>query len=84
MKGSPQKEAPLTLAPFMEFYEKTIEPRLSHLMDDRISVLKNKMNGHFDDLYKTFETLEQEYVVIKGQLKRIDQRLDKIDLQISY
>lgn len=49
-----------------------IEQKLS----DEVGGLRRKMLGHFDEIYRRLERLEQEYVAITQALRRIEARLD--------
>ena len=64
--SQPSEEKPLTLSQLIHFYQKTVEPRLNKvekdLRDFRIETL-----SRFDDLYKKFEDLRQEYIVANNR-----------------
>ena len=64
-----KKESPLTLNRLVSFYEKAIKPQLDEipLLRKDLEVFRNEVNQRFDDLYRKYEKLEQEYVVIKHQ-----------------
>lgn len=51
--------------------QKEVQSEVSLLRND-IYQLHSESLGRFDDLYKKFEDLRQEYVIVKEQLKRFD------------
>lgn len=52
-------EVPLTLSRFVDFYERTIEPRFRVIIEEELREFRNEVNNRFDDLYKKFETLRR-------------------------
>ena len=76
-------EKPVTLSVLINFFDKIVEPRFIKLMDERFLASESRMNQRFDDLYRKYERLEQEYVVISHQLKRCDQLFEKLTSEIS-
>lgn len=44
-------------------------------VDRRLDELRGEILGHFDELYRRFERLEQEYVAITQGLRRIEAAL---------
>ena len=44
-------------------------------MDARITELRDEMLGHFDEIYRRLERLDQEYLAITQALRRIEARL---------
>src|SRR5690242_15526422 len=61
----------------VEFYDKLIEPRFDRL-ESEVREIKNEFKesrsetlGRFDDLYKKFEDLRQEYIFANEQMKRL-------------
>lgn len=69
----------VTYDKLLEYHRTMVEPALKRLKEDvkeiiqvEIRTFRAEMNERFDDLYKKFETLEQEYIVIKEQMKRYD------------
>lgn len=77
------QEKPLTLNQLVQFYNEFIEPRFLRLekqmegLDDNFQSFRQENLSRFDDLYKKFEDLRQEYIVINAQLKRIDRFIEK-------
>jgi chromosome segregation ATPase len=51
-----------------------IDQRFDHL-DGQIAELRREMLGHFDEIYRRLERLEQEYHAITQSLRRIEARL---------
>ena len=51
-----------------------IDRRFDHL-DGQIAELRREMLGHFDEIYRRLERLEQEYYAITQALRRIEARL---------
>lgn len=72
-------EKPLTLSQLIDYHNKLVEPRLEKLdkrmdsLEVTIKALQHEMNQRFDDLYKKFEALEQEYVFANAQIKRLEE-----------
>ena len=44
-------------------------------VDARITELRGEMLGHFDEIYRCLERLDQEYLAITQALRRIEARL---------
>ena len=44
-------------------------------VDARITELRHEMLGHFDEIYRRLERLDQEYLAITQALRRIEARL---------
>ena len=44
-------------------------------VDARITELRGEMLGHFDEIYRRLERLDQEYLAITQALRRIEARL---------
>ncbi len=63
---------PESLAQLMEFYQTIIKPETNQIMQDGLREFRDEVSRNFDFLFKKFETLSQEYEVIKHQLKRFD------------
>lgn len=78
-------DTPLTFNQFVNFYHHNIQPQFDEMrvFQEEMREFQRRTDGRFDDLYKKFETLNQEYIVIKGQLKRIDDRLDSIENRVT-
>lgn len=70
-----KKENPLTLTQLNEFYLRIIKPDTEVLVYKQLNSLRVEMNENFEDLYKKFEDLQQEYVCANEQLKRIEKQL---------
>lgn len=66
-----------------QFYDSMIDPQFKTLQQDmrefreEFNEFKDESLTRFDDLYKKFETLEQEYVLANHQLKRLDRETVK-------
>jgi len=81
-----EKETPLTFERFVGFYNQYIEPRFQKLETNlsefrgEFDSFRDEVNTRFDDIYKKLETLQQEYLVISEQLKRIEEN-QSIDRQ---
>lgn len=60
-------------AQLLRFYRDVMRPEMEQMMDDKIVPLRQEMLQGFDDLYKKFETLEQEYVFANVHIKRLNQ-----------
>ena len=52
-----------------------IEERVAGV-EGQVAELRREMLGHFDEIYRRLERLEQEYVAITAALRRIEARLD--------
>jgi predicted nuclease with TOPRIM domain len=63
---------PLSLNDLGHVFNQTVEPSLQRIFSEEITPLKFEMNQRFDDLYKKFEALKQEYIFANQQLKRQD------------
>lgn len=78
-KKKSQTAEVVTYDELLEYHRTMVLPEFQRLKEDvkeiiqtEIRSLRTEMNERFDDLYKKFESLEQEYLVIKEQLKRYD------------
>ena len=71
-------EKPLTFSQLLEYHHKLVEPRFVNLeekidkIENGIQQFRHESNQRFDDLYKKFEALQQEYIFANAQLKRLD------------
>ena len=71
------QEKPLTLSQLTQFYNRTIEPQFQRLEED-VQHLKEKVDQGFDDLYRKFEVLQQEYLMTNEQIKRLTVTVSQI------
>jgi len=59
-----------------KFYSQVVEPGVRNIVNEivheEIRSLRSEMNGRFDDLYKKFEDLRQEYLIANHQMKRLE------------
>ncbi len=68
----------------IEFYHKIIEPRFDKTekeakeFREEMHCFRSETLDRFDDLYKKFENLEQEYIVANGQMKRLTKDYDQV------
>ncbi|HEX5034618.1 MAG TPA: hypothetical protein VFW62_09070 [bacterium] len=69
----------------IDFYRNLMEPRFLKIEGDlgglrgEFDEFRGETLGRFDDLYKKFEDLRQEYVFTNHQLKGIDFRLERLE-----
>lgn len=60
----------------IEFYQKIVEPGMERMFEEKfeekIAPLRDEMHQGFDDLYKKFEKLEQEYLFANVHIKRLN------------
>ena len=61
---------PVTLSVLIDFFDKIVEPRFIKLMDERFLASESRMNQRFDDLYRKYERLEQEYILNEDKPKK--------------
>lgn len=64
------------------FYQEVLLPQFKQI-DQRFERNEEKVNeiyNHIDGLYKRFETLEIEYHAITAALRRIEERLDRLEV----
>ncbi len=70
------EEKPLTFSQLVQFYREIMCPEMEQVIDQKLEArlrpLQDEMLRGFDDLYKKFETLEQEYVFANVQIKRLN------------
>lgn len=78
-------EKPLTYSEFnkglIKFYTDILEPQVSQkidILDNKLEKFQNDVNRSFDFLFKKFEDLRQEYIVINHQMKRFDTNDEKL------
>ncbi len=71
-------EKPLTFSQFIKFYKEFIEPGIKEIFFVKSDLVefRHEVNQRFDFLFKKFEDLRQEYIVIKEQLKRFDKNFE--------
>lgn len=72
MTQSKKSNPSLSLKELGDFFDRTVEPNLQRIISEEIQPLRSDMNQGFDDLYKKFEDLKQEYIFANQQLKRQD------------
>ncbi|KAB2841246.1 hypothetical protein F9K50_04330 [bacterium] len=65
------------------FYDDYIELRVDDKISTSLQEFRNEMNMRFDDLYKKFEDLQQEYVFSNHHLRRLDLRLEGVEKRLS-
>ncbi|HKY61865.1 MAG TPA: hypothetical protein VJR29_00460 [bacterium] len=69
----------------IDFYRGLVEPRFIKIEGElgglrgEFDEFRHETLGRFDDLYKKFEDLRQEYVFTNHQLKGIDFRLERLE-----
>jgi hypothetical protein len=63
----------------IRFYNDVIEPRMDQRieekLEEKILPLRQEMRQGFDDLYKKFEDLQQEYTFANVQIKRLNKEV---------
>lgn len=68
-----------------DFYRTLLEPQFEEFRGDvrglktDFQEFRGESLGRFDDLYKKFDDLKQEYVFANHQLKGIDFRLERLE-----
>ncbi|HCU25313.1 MAG TPA: hypothetical protein DF383_09860 [Deltaproteobacteria bacterium] len=69
-------KAPVTASDLREilstFYSQVIRPEVKEMIHTEIQTLRSEMHDYFDDLYKKFEDLRQEYIIANEQMKRLE------------
>ena len=78
MEKREKKEGPVTLSQLIsqlvKFYNELIEPRFVKI-DGQFARVHERLDEHdcrFDDLYKKFEGLHQEYIISNEQIRRLN------------
>ena len=58
-------------------------------LENRIDSLETKVDRRFDDvaanfdaLFRRDETREQEYLILRGQMARVEERVEKLEKQV--
>ena len=61
------------------FHREVVLPDVRHVVGEVVGDLEGRMNSHFDAIYKRFDTLETEYHMLVAGLKRVEERLDRVE-----
>ncbi len=72
-------EEPLTVAALARFHREIVMPEFRREMDTLRTDIRAEFAGHLDAIYKRFDRLEIEYHAIVAGLKRIEERLDRVE-----
>ena len=67
-----KSEPALTYSKFVKFYGETLVPDMGNLVQTKLQEFEVKINRHFDFLFKNFEDLRQEYIIVLHQMKRFE------------
>ena len=59
------------------------EEKLESAFELRLDPFQREVNERFDHVYKKLETHDQEFTVIRGQLDRMDTRLERLECKVD-
>ncbi len=90
MPSEKNPEKPLTLSVFKEtlstqliqFYNNVVEPSIRNIVSEELQSFRHEMNQRFDFLFKKFEDLRQEYIIVKHQMERSDEFQETIKKEV--
>jgi predicted nucleic acid-binding Zn-ribbon protein len=66
-----------------KFHREIVLPDIQRAVADGVGELRREMSVHFDAIYKRFDRLETEYEMIVAGLKRLEERMDRVEQQLS-
>jgi hypothetical protein len=61
------------------FHREIVLPDMQRLMSDAVSDFKLRLNAHFEEINGRFDRLETGCQMIKAGLKRLEERLDRVE-----
>jgi len=61
------------------FHREVMLPDIQRIVGEAVDGLEGRMSAHFDAIYQRFDRLETEYHMLVAGLKRVEERLDRID-----
>jgi hypothetical protein len=83
----PMSDEPVTLALLAQFHREVIVPDLQRIVADEVTAADRHLTAQierlWDGLLGTREKLEIEYLLIKGGIARLEERLDRLDQRLG-
>lgn len=72
-------DPPITLSVLAQFHRDVIVPDMERMGQRIIDEMRREFNGQLDAIYKRFDRLEVEYQAIVSGLRRLEERLDRVE-----
>jgi polyhydroxyalkanoate synthesis regulator phasin len=69
-----------------KFHREVVLPdmqRIARELRAEMDTRAREMNGHFDAIYKRFDRLEIEYQMIVAGLKRLEERMERVEQHLG-
>ena len=66
-----------------EFHRQIVLPEIERIVTASETRLRDEMNARLDAIYQRFDRLETEYHMIVAGLKRIEERMDRLEQQLG-
>ena len=73
----------LSLVALTRFHREIVVPDMEHIVDARLTPIRDQGQRNFDALWKRFGDLDQEYQAIKSALKRLEARADAVEQRLG-
>ncbi|HUG53804.1 MAG TPA: hypothetical protein VMR21_09385 [Vicinamibacteria bacterium] len=79
----PMSDQPITLSVLAQFHRDVIVPDAQRIVEGSERRLIEQIARLWDALLGTRERLETQYVVIKGGIARVEDRLERLDQRLA-
>jgi chromosome segregation ATPase len=84
---SPMSDQPITLAMLAQFHRDVLLPDMHRVFEVQFERLVkprfDEIDGHFDAIYHKLDKLETEYESLKAGVKRVEERVDRVDVRLE-
>lgn len=72
-------DAPLTLSVLAKFHREVILPDVQRIVGDAVDSIEQRIDGKLDGVYHRFDRLETEYQMVVAGLRRVEERLGRVE-----
>lgn len=84
---SPMSDQPLTLAvlatALAEFHREILRPDIQTIVREEVGGLRREMFDHFDGVHHQLARLDEEFVALKGGIRRVEERLTAVEERLA-